>query len=324
MTRRYRVGRCAPPAPPEAPPDAQDVPKKAVGHLVCARRIRRPAFNVVTSPRGRRRGGGFTLVELLVVVGIIALLVTILTPALGRAMALARRAVCATNLGSIGRGLMLYDTEYKTYPYVALNGGGWGVKVGTNRDKDPRDGERRDRSPSSCLYLLVRKSFTGRGHFLCPAGGEKLAPDHGDYWDFADGTQISYAVMNPYGPEKLFNISAKGTRPLMADSSPYFEATSGLRNDADPVNLAAAGLDEEQRREGNSPNHRREGQNVSLMGGSTEWQDSADVGTRMDNIYTRSEFDNSGDRKGSLPDPGPDGSADDQGPSCVEDSYLIQ
>ncbi|MHC4716649.1 MAG: type II secretion system protein [Planctomycetota bacterium] len=60
--------------------------------------------------RGSRpaRRRGFTLVELLVVVGIIALLVTILMPSLGRAMELARRTICKTQLHTMGRAWHLY------------------------------------------------------------------------------------------------------------------------------------------------------------------------------------------------------------------------
>jgi len=55
---------------------------------------------------------GFTLVELLVVVAIIALLVTILMPALANALELARRAVCATNLKVLATGWQMYWRDY--------------------------------------------------------------------------------------------------------------------------------------------------------------------------------------------------------------------
>ena len=56
---------------------------------------------------------GFTLVELLVVVGIIALLVALLMPALAAARRQAQTVQCATNLHSIGHAMQLYANEYK-------------------------------------------------------------------------------------------------------------------------------------------------------------------------------------------------------------------
>lgn len=53
----------------------------------------------------------FTLIELLVVVSIIALLVSILLPALGRAKEQARLVLCKTNLRTIGQAELLYATE---------------------------------------------------------------------------------------------------------------------------------------------------------------------------------------------------------------------
>ncbi|MBN2211183.1 MAG: prepilin-type N-terminal cleavage/methylation domain-containing protein [Sedimentisphaerales bacterium] len=54
---------------------------------------------------------GFTLIELLVVVSIIALLVSILLPALGRAREQAKRAVCASHLRQHGIGFMMYAED---------------------------------------------------------------------------------------------------------------------------------------------------------------------------------------------------------------------
>ncbi len=59
---------------------------------------------------GRR---GFTLVELLVVIGIIAVLIAILLPVLNRARKVATRTVCLSNIRQLGLGMRLYATEYR-------------------------------------------------------------------------------------------------------------------------------------------------------------------------------------------------------------------
>jgi len=59
-----------------------------------------------------RRLRGFTLIELLVVVAILALLIAILIPSLGKAREKAKQVACGTNLHGFGIAIQTYISEY--------------------------------------------------------------------------------------------------------------------------------------------------------------------------------------------------------------------
>jgi len=70
-----------------------------------------------------RRRSGFTLIELLVVIAIIALLMSILMPALGRVRYQARGVACRANLRQWGLMFSMYTSDNNGYFYSGLLGG---------------------------------------------------------------------------------------------------------------------------------------------------------------------------------------------------------
>jgi prepilin-type N-terminal cleavage/methylation domain-containing protein/prepilin-type processing-associated H-X9-DG protein len=71
----------------------------------------------VASDRTNRNADGFTLVELLVVIGIIALLVSILLPVLSNARKTAMDTQCASNMRQLATAMIMYANEFKgKYP----------------------------------------------------------------------------------------------------------------------------------------------------------------------------------------------------------------
>ena len=144
---------------------------------------------------------GFSLVELLVVLGIIVVLIAMLLPALRRAREDAVRVQCANNLRQIGIGLEIYDQTHKRLP-----GGGDAlvlfVAVDAKPDGDGDGGE----SPAELGAKMTLSSGTPdlRGALLenrsC-APGTFLCPRHDLYGD-AEGAS-SYAMNHNYAGSKM-------------------------------------------------------------------------------------------------------------------------
>jgi len=109
---------------------------------------------------GRRSAGAFTLVELLVVIGIIAIMIAILLPALNGARKRARATQCMSNLRQIATAMVMYSETNRGFviPSYTMSGvaGGAGVPLDGWAPILDRDG-----------YIKGRQALDN-SVFLCP------------------------------------------------------------------------------------------------------------------------------------------------------------
>lgn len=134
----------------------------------------------------------FTLIELLMVMGIIALLAGLALPAIGHAREEARRTRCLTNLRSIGTGIALYQNDYR----------GLLPRVRPLHDDTPTMGHAADPSLLDVLETYLDAPVPRRGPdglfissdpFICPSDrvGQDAATAFEPVWRTA-GTSYEY------------------------------------------------------------------------------------------------------------------------------------
>ena len=125
--------------------------------------------------RNKRSNGGFTLVELLVVIGIIALLISILLPALNRVKDQANRIKCMNNLRDIMHAITMYAAENKNYlPYCNWAGTPGGHTGWLYKDQalPPNEAQLATLSETGIVYGYLKT----REIFRCPLHTDFRSP----------------------------------------------------------------------------------------------------------------------------------------------------
>lgn len=160
-----------------------------------------------------RKQRAFTLVELLVVIGIIALLISILLPALSRARAAALRTACMANQRQIVQAMFNYATDNREYLPPAITygpnpnnlTGGW---VQFDWFTYPILGRYLNSKPVNAAGLDM-PFYTTTRIFFCPAvayqlgtGSKYFGSDFGIGYNASISNRLywKYANTAPYGP----------------------------------------------------------------------------------------------------------------------------
>jgi prepilin-type processing-associated H-X9-DG protein/prepilin-type N-terminal cleavage/methylation domain-containing protein len=255
----------------------------------------------------------FTLVELLVVIGIIALLISMLLPALNKARSHARRVACSANLRQVSMAFMLYRHDNDNFlppvnSFVSYNASGTskvygmynalGKYVGRPQwgglNEPPVSSDNPDQLKFDSYWGAQKGDKFTRTVFYCPDSPQPspqpwYAVSYGEslYLQHPGGRGPDISVANPRPwtrPRRATAVRSPSTAPHIADASTwYLGDIRYIRRGSPNFDLTKIKMDLYRHNKGT---------NVLFLDGHVSWYSADDITNNIRQVADKDSMEN--------------------------------
>jgi prepilin-type N-terminal cleavage/methylation domain-containing protein len=235
---------------------------------------------------------GFTLLELLIVIGLIGLLLAILLPAMEHVRHQGYITKCASNLRQIGYGIQLYENDNAgSFPRTIYDPTApLTVGTGVNSTDPFTAGGPAANDLSAGIFLLMKAEKLPPVMFICPYNDDtSYVADSSNLIGRSNFTNykqnLAYSFANPYPNAVAVNAGYRLASNLRSDFAIGSDMNPGVDQRGNVFN-ATPGAGKSVLESTNSDNHEREGQNVLFGDSHVDWKTTPLCGRSNDNIFT--------------------------------------